>query len=66
MLMNKNIREQALDLVNTSVQDMQSGLYAYGKSRLAILRYAHKTVVRRGEKTKAKILAAHIKKVQGR
>ena len=64
MVTDITVRDAASYLINTSVQDMQSGLWGYDKSSLAVLRYAHKLTVRRGEKTKANILAAHIKKLE--
>lgn len=56
--------KDASNLVNTSVEDMQSGLWNYGAEDLTTLREALKIATRRGEKTKAKILAAKIKKLE--
>lgn len=59
--MDKN---RVSNLINTSVEDMQSGLWAYGVADLEMLRQAHKTVDARGEKTKAKILQRKIKQLE--
>ena len=62
--MDKSLQERIDSLINTSVEDMQSGLYNYGVDDLEILRAGHKRVVGRGEKTKAKILARKIKQLE--
>lgn len=62
--MDKSFREQVDDLTNTSVQDMQSGLWSYGVDDLQVLRAARRRCAKRGEKTRAKILAAKIKKLE--
>ena len=62
--MDRSLEESVNWLISTSVQDMQSGLYNYGVDDLEILRAGHKRVVARGEKTKAKILARKIKKLE--
>jgi hypothetical protein len=56
------VLQLARDLVNTSVEDMQSGLWAY-KTRfdLRVLGAAFAIVNNRGEKTKAKILDRKIR-----
>lgn len=54
----------AKHLVNTSVQDMQSGLWQYKVEDLPVLREALKIVEQRGEKTKVRILSAKIKKLE--
>ncbi len=63
-MMNKQLREDVDWLINTSVDDMKSGLYNYGIDRLDVLRAAMKKCERRGEKTKAKVLASHIRKIK--
>ena len=59
---SKSVREQVSSLINTSVQDMQSGLWNYND--LDVLRAALDAVNRRGEKTKARILASKISKLE--
>ena len=59
---SKSKSEQVSSLINTSVDDMQSGLWSY--NNLDVLRAALRTVKRRGEKTKAKILASKIRKLE--
>lgn len=56
------ILKDAANLVNTSVQDMQSslGCVAYSYS---VLQKALEITTRRGEKTKALLLKRHINKV---
>lgn len=62
---NRALLEQAQWLVNTSVQDMQSGLWNYTtQDDLKSLQLGYVMVRRRDEKTKAKILASKIKKLQ--
>lgn len=59
------LREKAADLINTSVQDMQSGLWDYTTEEdLAVLRLAYIMCRRRNETTKSKILASKIKRLQ--
>ena len=58
---NKLFLERVHYLVNTSVDDMESGLWQYGRKDLDLLQKAFLLVRRRGEKTKAKILARKIK-----
>jgi len=62
MMNTKDLQEQVNSLINTSVQDMQSGLWNYND--LDVLCAAFRRVTRRGEKTKAKILGAKIKKLE--
>lgn len=62
--MDKAMRERVAWLINTSVQDMESGLWDYGVRDLELLRAAQKTVTRRGEKTKAKVLASKIRQLE--
>ena len=62
----KNIamRKRAEWLVNTSVQDMQSGLWQYTtQDDLDLLRLAYVIVRRRREATKCKVLASKIRKL---
>ena len=59
--MNEN---RVSSLINTSVEDMQSGLWGYGVDDLEMLRLAQQVVEKRGEKTKAKILSAKIRKLE--
>lgn len=56
--------EERIDtsFVNTSVEDLQSGMYAYND--LNVLRAALKVVTRRGEKTKAAIIRRKITKLE--
>lgn len=61
---NKTLREQVAWLINTSVDDMKCSLSFHGVEDLAMLRAAYKTVMRRGEKTKAKLLIAKIRKLE--
>ena len=62
---SKEISERARDLVGTSVDDLQSGLWAYStREDLRVLRAGLKIVKRRKETTKAKILERRIKKVE--
>lgn len=59
------ISTRAQDLVNTSVGDMQSGLYNYStREDLRVLKAGLKIVNRRKETTKAKILKRRIKQVE--
>lgn len=60
---DKTMREQVDFLINTSVQDLQSSLDGYGKDDIQLLRLAHRRVSRRGEKTKARVLATYIRKL---
>lgn len=61
----KEISERVRDLVGTSVDDLQSGLWAYNtRDDLRVLRAGLKIVKRRKETTKAKILERRIKKVE--
>lgn len=48
--------------VNTSVEDLQSGMWNYNDVK--VLRAALKVVVRRGEKTKAAIIKRRISKLE--
>ena len=57
------MNERVSNLVNTSVQDMESGLWNYGFDEINILHEACKVAEKRGEKTKAKILRRKINKV---
>lgn len=58
------IRDRASSLVNTSVQDMQSGLWHYTTTEdLAVLRVAYIMARRRNEKTRSKILASKIRRL---
>jgi hypothetical protein len=57
--------QRAQALVNTSVQDMQSGLYNYTTQEdLDMLRIAYLIVRRRREETKCKILMSKIRKLE--
>ncbi len=59
------VSKRAQDLVNTSVDDMQSGLYNYStREDLRVLKAGLKIVNRRKETTKAKILKRRIKQVE--
>ena len=59
------VKQKASELINTSVQDMQSGLWHYTTEEdLAVLRVAYIMARRRNEKTKARILASKIKRLQ--
>lgn len=61
----KAISAKAQDLVNTSVDDLKSGLYNYStREDLKVLRAGLKIVKRRKETTKAKILQRRIKQVE--
>lgn len=54
-------------LINTSVEDMQSSLYNYKADEpedVEIIRAGLKKCVKRGEKTKAKILQRKLKKME--
>jgi hypothetical protein len=62
--MHKAMRDRVDGLVNTSVQDMQSGLWNYGVVDLDMLRAALRRVTKRREKTKAKILRSKISKLE--
>ena len=63
----KDKKKAALDLVNTSVEDMQSslacaesnGTYIFNS---AVLQMAYEVVSRRSEKTKARIIQRYLKK----
>lgn len=61
---NGSLQEQVDWLINTSVDDLQSSLYAYSVQDLNVLRKAYARVKRRGEKTKAKVLASKIRKLE--
>lgn len=63
--LNKALADRARSLVNSSVQDMQSGLWAYtDRDDLQVLRTGLMIVNKRGEKTKATILKRKIKKLE--
>jgi hypothetical protein len=63
--LSRELAEHAKSLVNTSVEDMQSGLWFYTSSEhLQILRTALMIVNKRGEKTKSRILKSKIKKLE--
>ena len=54
--------EKAQALVNTSVEDMQSGLWGYTtQADLEVLRMTYALCRRRRERTKCKFLAAKIR-----
>lgn len=59
---NRTLQERVSSLINTSVDDMQSGLWNYND--LNVLRPALIICIRRGEKTKVKILGAKIRKME--
>jgi hypothetical protein len=59
----QTLRERVDWLTNTSVDDMRSSLDGYGLDDLAVLHASYKRCKRRGEKTKAKILASKIKQL---
>jgi len=61
---DKTLRERIDWLINTSVDDLQSGLWNYGVEDLDLLRGAFKRVTKRGEKTKARILRSKIRKLE--
>lgn len=56
--------EERIDtsFVNTSVEDLQSGMYSYND--LNVLRAALRVVTKRGEKTKAAIIKRKIAKLE--
>jgi uncharacterized membrane protein YfbV (UPF0208 family) len=61
----KEVAARARDLVNTSVQDMESGLWFYTTHEHLQVLYAGLMIVnRRKEKTKAKILKRRIKQLE--
>ena len=63
--LNKELAEKARDLVNTSVEDMSSGLWFYtSREHLQVLRTGLMIVNKRGEKTKSRILKSKIKKLE--
>ncbi len=63
--LNNELAQKARSLVNTSVQDMQSGLYNFtSRDDLQILRTALMIVNKRGEKTKFNILRRKIAKLE--
>lgn len=67
MMVKKNsvVLQRARNLVNTSVQDMQSGLSHYwSREDLRILSVGLIIVRKRGEKTKVSILERKIKKIR--
>lgn len=67
MMVKKNsvVLRRARNLVNTSVQDMQSGLSHYwSREDLRILSVGLIIVRKRGEKTKVSILERKIKKIR--
>lgn len=62
----KTVYERAISLVNTSVEDMKSGLWFYRGNEpkhLEIIRRGIEIVKRRDEKTKLSILNAKLKKM---
>lgn len=66
MYEKKTVYERAISLVNTSVEDMKSGLWFYRGNEpehLEIIRRGREIVKRRGEKTKLKMLDAKLKKM---
>jgi hypothetical protein len=61
----EEVSRRAQYLVNTSVQDLQSGLWQYKtRADLRVLRAALTIVNRRKETTKAKVLKRRIKQVK--
>ena len=59
------LKDRASDLIYTSVQDMQSGLWDYTTEEdLAVLRIAYVMARRRNEKTRSKILASRIRRLE--
>ena len=63
--LNNELAQKARSLVDTSVQDMQSGLYNFtSRDDLQILRTALMIVNKRGEKTKVNILRRKIAKLE--
>lgn len=58
----KTLQEEVDGLINTSVQDMQSGLWGY--TNPIVIRAALKHVTERGEKTKAMILRRKLKNLE--
>lgn len=63
----EDVSEEAQSLVNTSVDDMKSGLYFYQSSNpihVAIIERGLKICKRRGEKTKAKLLESKLKNMK--
>ena len=63
--LDKELAEKARDLVSTSVDDLQSGLWFYTtREHLRILYTALMIVQRRKEKTKAKFLKSRIKQLE--
>lgn len=66
MYEEKTVYERAISLVNTSVEDMKSGLWFYRGNvpeHLEIIRRGREIVKRRGEVTKLRLLDAKIKKM---
>jgi len=58
------VKDRAAALINTSVQDMESGLWDYTTDEdLAVLRIAYIMCRRRREKTKGEILARKIREL---
>jgi hypothetical protein len=67
MKKNNDYQQHANDLVNTSVQDMQSSLSLYSGAEpyhTEIIRRAIVIAKRRNEATKLKVLQAKLKKMQ--
>lgn len=63
--LNRELVKRACDLVYTSVDDMQSGLWNYkGADGLQVLRVGLIIVNKHGEKTKAMILKRKIKNLE--
>ena len=58
----KSENERISWLIDTSVQDMQSGLWGYND--VDFLKKALDVVEKRGEKTKAKVLKTRIRKLE--
>lgn len=63
MKLSNPISYRVNNLANTSVQDMQSGMWAYEYKDLNVLQAALKVVKKRGEKTKAKVIETKIRKL---
>jgi hypothetical protein len=60
-----SMMQRAQALVNTSVQDMQSGLWNYTTQEdLDVLRIGYLLVRRRREETKCKLLKSKIRKLE--
>ena len=62
---DQEIKRRAINLISTSVQDLQSSLHHYNNDDIEIVRHAHLLAHKRGEKTKKKILYSKLRKLIG-